>query len=320
MAVTLVKELTRKGTDSVDPDKGYAREHTITYRVQTDDVATEAETILADTRLPPLGSFYQSPEGVTNNFIRCIERIPAQEDDAGLVWTVEVKFSSNYLPTSRNDPDPRNHPATFTTDTEERQEAFQNDIEGTWLRNSANEAYDPPAQRDAGDCIITVEKNMPFDFDEAQLIKDFKHTVNAETFRGHPPGTAKLSRIRVEEVYSGVDYKKVTAIFKVRYGKRIRVSESWVAGQRKFWREQFLLTDLPEVPNVWEWQGWDTLVLDAGFSTLVGGATTPIRRDGARPTKPALLDGTGTETTTAIVYHRYKAYKSTSFSTIGLGI
>lgn len=332
MAVVRVNELERKATETTDLRTGRTRIHTIVYRVETDSVATEGELIFADSRVPEIGDFYESPEGLVNLNLRCVERNPEQVDDAGLVWNVEVKFSSNWIPDEHADPDPLGRPGIWTTDSEEKQEAYTVDTEGAGLMNSALEPYDPPAQRDAGDTVMTYEKNISFDFDEAELIKDFKHTINEGTFRGHPDGTVKLSRIRIEEVYSGpTDYKKLTAVFRVRYGRRIiphgNHDDALALGYKPgVWREQSPL-DLPEAPTTiggieyqWEWSGWDDLKLDAGFSSLASGSSKPIIRDGGvRPARPVLLDGIGIETTSP-VYRRYKPYKRKPFNTMGLGI
>jgi hypothetical protein len=331
MAVVAVNELERKASETTDLRGGLTRIHTITYLVVTDAVATEGELVFADSRVPEIGDFYESPEGIVNLNIRCIERHPQQADESGLTWHVEVKFSSNWVPEAHTVEDPLGRPGIWTTDSEEKQEPYTVDTEGTGLSNSAYEPYDPPATRDAGDSVITLEKNISFDYDEAELIKEFKHTVNDTTFRGHPAGVVKLSRLRIEEVYSGpTDHKKITVVWRVRYGKRVIQHPNYptaiAAGYKGVWREQSPL-DLPEAPIEiggveynWDRSGWDDMRLDAGFSSLVGGTAKPIIRDGGvRPAKPALLDGLGVETTSP-VYHRYKTYKRKDFATMGLGI
>lgn len=193
---------------------------------------------------------------------------PYQEPDGGFIaWLVSVNYK-NTVQTRFNigstvaRQTPLDLPDEVTWSFERQTIALEKDTIGVAVRNSAEDAFDPPLQRDDALLKVTITRN------EATFVPAraafFMNTVNskAEKIAGYlaPTETARIINIGASTMEEdGLDFFAI--IFEILFN-----------------------------PDT-----WTVSPLDAGFFKKVAGKRLPIIRNGEHTTIPALLDGSGDE-------------------------
>lgn len=352
MALLSVQEIGRRSSDAINAQGVLVRDHWITYRVYTNGVQNDGESVcnLFNNQFP-FGSFYRSPENVVNLGMRLMGREPNNNPEFPEEWTIEDHYSSQWFggagPGTPPEPNPLLRPPVYRRSRQEVQQAFEVDLYGDALANSADEPYDPPVTREGARRIITVTLNVPSPFDEKTFDSYYDNHVNSVTWKGYPPYTVKISGADSQQVTEGqFIYDQVTITLKVQFGARIVRFEGLsgaggilapggalaAGGFKEVWRI-IQGDELDDEPEGAEWQGWDKLVVDQGFyrlNTLTRGHPdrSPIVNGlGVQITRPVLLTGYGRHLTSdedatnfAIPrYHRYWTYNTLDI-TAKLGI
>ncbi len=207
----------------------YTREFHVYY---VDSHASALNAIDADSGLsiPPVGARYLG----VDDFAFCKSREARRHADNKQYYTVAVVYSTY---AEGGDPQPtepwlRDPDLVFSGVT--TQEPMDEDVNGTYVRNSAGEPFDPPVMRDVTRFALTYTRNHSRFF--PSLAQDYTDAVNSTSFLQIQPGHVKMGAI-------GASY-----VTEVGY---------------KYWRVQY-----PMHFNFTE-HGFEPPIMDRGFQQLV---------------------------------------------------
>lgn len=207
---------------------------------------------------------------------------------------MQNKDSRSYIATIEYGPfDPRivenplNKPLELDWDGEIYQEAYDVDVNGNNVLNSAGDPFDPPATRDRTRPILTIVRNQST-FDES-LAESLADSVNSDVFLGASPGNCKVGAIKAK-----VAYDPIAGLY-------------WQVTYRFMFNKN----------------GWQDSILDAGLRKLdpSTGLITQILVEGTPATTPVpLSQGEPLALDAAPVYLSFDKYTPIDFaSTFGFG-
>jgi hypothetical protein len=112
--------------------------------------------------------------------------------------------------------DPLQQPPEISISYQQFQRAIHEDINGTPLKNSAGDAFDPPQEIDDSRPIISISKNVPANFVDGGFLASYKDALNSDSVWGQEPGCVKVSNISAQKKYRGTTaYYHVTMEFAI---------------------------------------------------------------------------------------------------------
>lgn len=291
-------------------DQGLARfDLTRTLLIQTEYPTDDPLEIFGSGLVPGYFSSHpRLPRATVRR--RVLKKVPSRES---LWWECDLEYSTAPIEerelqfATEADTNPLDRRAKITIESmperEFSEKGFLQNYETkefstteTTIVNSAGEPFEPSPAHDieVSRWAINVEKNV----DSWPLwLTDYENTINSTmvVFRGRefPPGTLKLSRIRMSDL-------KVEAL-------------------NTFYTVNFQI--------VYNRKGWDQDWLDQGYHELDQDEPSklkPIYVNGSRPSRPQLLDGEGRakvrSNTGEIVptYRTYRRYAAKEFNSLPL--
>lgn len=243
------------------------------FQIIVDDPATPRSEIFAV--LPVL--FEPDPE---DDGLICKNIDPQQsDDDASYEYMVTVDYDDQYNGSEEESEDevtnPLDRPVQVSLDFSEYDEIVVRDVDGTLVRNSAKDAFDPPLTRKGGALRFSMTKN--YESLNLPFLRTYKNCINSDTWNGFSAGEVRIAAItgnkQIENMRVGETTVKVT-----------------------FWQITFSF----EVAETGYGRDgtWKAYVLDAGYqywSDATGGWDVyPItQRDGTQVSTPAMLNGSG---------------------------
>lgn len=267
MAVAECHEITgRDGSEDKLTNKRYVRK----FRVLCDSPTDGAALVLAHDELPQRGSTWESvdAEGTVTDYDEdafCVDRkAESSNNDLYHEWIVTISYAGKG--------DPLLEPPEIETSCVKFQVAMQKDWYGVWVVNSAGDPYENGITRDRTRFVVTIRQNV-LDFDMIDAI-DYIDTTNENTVfqlsnpPGFKPGLCKISELAAVAIWledhSAVHYWKRTA--------KVEIDR----------------------------EGWDRLILDAGFNKRVSILGIPTRvpiilPGGGKLSGPVPLDGAGNQ-------------------------
>lgn len=271
MAVIRVKETWDSRSGSED-DMG-EREYVRTFRVVTDDPLTSSLSVRYATGIPARFDPYQDADGNIDagSFVKEIRE--SQDQDNPFTWLVSVTYSSKLEQPEYGDEDPLARPAEISRGTIKFLVPATTDRDGNAIVNSANQAFDPPIEREEYRRTLRVVKNL-ITYDDTW--EEYLDAVNDKAWFGFEAGEAKLVNLTAVRKYEkGLEYQEVT--FEIE-------------GAPPFTRFDALLIGDPR-PVSTE-RTWTKHVLDQGYRDI----DDKVFRDkesGQPKATPTLLDGEG---------------------------
>lgn len=173
---------------------------------------------------------------------------------------------------------------------EEAQEHAEDDDETPFL-NSATEPFENQPTREVGGTTLIIERNeLTYDPREKNA---FRFTINDADF-----------------IWEG-DYRQWLC-------KPITATRQY-KGPLKYWRVRYEFHHCGDITKA-----WNHVLLDAGFSHLVGGVRKEYRKDGQPMARPWPLDGAGAFLTEAEIaagdvnYLQFKKYLAKDWSSLNI--
>ena len=244
-------------------DTKNVRNYTRTFRIITDSMLDGPFQVTAiPPPFPVLFGFYSDPAGGIDLGALCNKITPRQTDEP-FVWEVTCEFSSKIdNPEQAQDgsaqQNPLLRPPVVKWSMAKFQRPVDQDNDGSPIVNSAGERFDPPIEIDDSRPVLHISRNEATV--DPSLIVQYQDAVNADTFFGCDPGTAKMDSICAESAFeNGVFYWKFEYEIHFRF------------------------------------DGWAVQPLDQGYHHLVSGVPS-VNRDpqsGNPYPAPRLLDGAG---------------------------
>lgn len=271
------------------------------FQVVLDDPATDHSEIFEHISIPKLFEPHPEDEGVI-----CKSVAPEQrDDDESYIVDVVAEYDDEYSGSEEEDEEdeelnnPLNRPVQVSLSFNEHDEIVVRDIDGTPVRNSAEDPFDPPLTRKGGVLRFSMTKN--FGSLDLPFLQSYKNAINSDTWNGFSPGVVRIANItgskQVEAQRIGGVTTKVT-----------------------FWQLTFEF-ELAET-GFGRDGTWKAYVLDAGYRTWPIGADTPefiYATDGTPVSTPVPLDGVGgIGDPSSPQWLQFDIYRSLPFAALGL--
>lgn len=195
-------------------------------------------------------------------------------------WVVNFYYGPDQYSTTQN---PINKPLDIKWSGSKYQENIDRDVFDVPILTAADMPYADPIERDASRSLLTITRNeASFNDNIAAYYRD---TINADYWYGKAPGTCKVEDIQAETQYDNT------------YGL--------------YWQCKYIFA----INN----DGWDRILLNAGYHEKVDGKIKNILIQGVKPELPQLLDATGRALPQGGLptYKKYYIYNRLPFSTFG---
>lgn len=265
MAVVHFRETTgRSGSEDFET----RREASRTFQALTDHARNGQDVVRDYIETPRRGDPFVYFDGTGTEHkdekLRCVRiHVEQADEDSYENWKVLAEY--------RGINDPTFEPPEVECDTHPYQVAKLKDTQDVVYKNSAGDPFEGGRLIDDDRFTITITRNITAAAWNILEIRPYQNSLNERTFLpvrfpdGLKPGTCKL---------------------------KMKAKLIWYPGNREtfYWRRTAVIEYRPE--------GWVGKVRDAGYRAIVagkfGGKPQPVvGENGARPTHPVLLDGTG---------------------------
>jgi len=271
------------------------------FQVVLDDPATDHSEIFEHVSIPKLFEPHPEDEGVI-----CKSVTPEQrDDDESYIVDVVAEYDDEYSGSEEEDEEdeelnnPLNRPVQVSLSFNEHDEIVVRDINGTPVRNSVKDPFDPPLTRKAGSLRFSMTKN--FGSLNLPFLQSYKNAINSDTWNGFAPGVVRIANI--------TGSKQVEA-------QRI----SGVTTKVTFWQLTFEF-ELAET-GFGRDGTWKAYVLDAGYrlyNDIDSVYVNIVGKDGLPISTPHLLNGSGGKAApTAPHFLEFDIYRSLPFAALGL--
>ena len=285
MAVESVNEIWsgRTGDTNAEDLRTYKR----IYRVITDDFLDAAQVVLDAIPIPVMGAAYETDY---ENDLKAlvVAKSASQAEDDPNVWEVTVSYSTSTSEEEQAEDqteDPTEEPPRYSVAFRKVNKVLEKDTEGTCVKNSAGQSFDPPIEYEEVLTEISMTRNQA-NFDMG-LAADYQMATNSDTFQlnGYSitPYKAKLDGISASKMSKkGVRYWEVT--YTILLNKN----------------------------------GWNPLeILQQGLYKLSSGDLIPcVDENGDPVTAPVLLDAAGAQLAVGgtPIYASFKPYFELPFA------
>lgn len=346
MAVTEIVEIQNP---SADYDATAGRDYTRVFRVDVSDPTADGPAVVwlaltsDDTyRIYGFGVQYKFGDAVSSKEFdsaylnrASIRPMTTDGDDFhSYIVTLEYGPPIGPDPLALKNDDRGFDPIEVDVDYVQFESPVERDIYRRQVQNSARDPYNPGITRDDSRYIVTVTRNEAnIDFDLFNLIKD---SVNKTRFLGRAPRCVKAKPPKARRLWN----PDTGYYFQVVYQFEINDTEYRVDIDDNLPNDPAddpsgdpdsnpadgpIIGEDPE-PTKLIGQGWDRVILDAGFRYLDVSSTPATRKqilvDGQPVQDPVPLDGRGATLATnkKPKYRVYRVYKEFEFNDLNFGL
>jgi hypothetical protein len=249
-----------------------------------------AQAICTNVRITPMGGRYADPTSGTSGTWK---------------WLIEATYSTS--PQTQESQPPGAGVAKVYFDSEQYDIAFDRDLDGNPVLNSAEMPYDPPMVKEDHRLIIRIEKAVPA-FD-ALFADKVMGRVNSTPFFGYTTGTLRITKI------------SATPQDNADFGQYYLLSVEMV------YRRIEDVTNIDIIPATvgapTNYEPHQALILDTGRYTLNPGTGKHVKildEDDDHVIDPVKLDGDGQKLEDGAdpVYIKYQMYPTYDFNLLGL--
>lgn len=266
MSITSVTEnFTGLGAhDRIQPDgriMGDGRRFFDVVFDESDEAAVRPMLALADGRVPQLGDSH--PYGV---WIYVLDRRATVATKSPFVYRVAILYSE-----IRN---PLDEPPQVEWLSASTMEPVIADANGTPLRTSSDEPFDPPPMIEKDDLILRARYNVSTFFPLQALL--YKNALNSDYFLGFAPEIAKVM------FYGARQDKAIPGNFYAEVAVEIRFTKN---GWRRRFRDEGYRTKEAVVDGIQTYKN----ILDANGSEI---------------TEPVMLDGSGQQGSNLLITYK----------------
>ncbi|HEV7281058.1 MAG TPA: hypothetical protein VGN57_12710 [Pirellulaceae bacterium] len=241
------------------------REYTTVWRVYTNDINDQAQTVCDSVYLPAYGAPYSFGYDFYSYSTLTDKSADLEDEESSFkVWLVTCKYSTEEKEKCSEDTieNPLQEPPKVSYGKQNITEAVQKDKNDKPILNKAGEPFEQAVERTLSLRTISITRNES-SFDEENAA-DFENTVNSSSIWGKEKGTVLCESITAE----GPNY----------YGSCL-----------KYWTVTYEF--------VVKKDGWKRKILNAGFKHFESASSDElvIAKDGDdEVTKPVLLKEDGT--------------------------
>jgi len=229
MAVLEVNQMWSKDAFNVATLEGLRKKADIVtgYQIIVEPGTTEVE-IAAHGDLPATGSLFVDGNAVELSAIRLKKRSFSKVSPIFRVAT--CNYTGEFGPTGATD-SPINAPPVISWSDTETDEGIDEDWNGSPIVTANGEAINGVTMKIA-DNVLTVQKN--YSLFSPWLTSQYRHSVNADTFAGYPPGTGRMTRFTAKQEWDEDDngYWAVSASIQFRYPYNTTSEKAWYARVR----------------------------------------------------------------------------------------
>lgn len=250
------------------------------WLVETDDEADDEWYILSSGYVPT--RFAVHP-GNNNLLARDVNCDPYQ--NSAKHWKVTVNYDNSVDP-AQNQENPLLRPGIDEWSFAQYQTIAVKDRDGKAIRNTVEQPFDPPVERDESRLVLVYTRNEAY-FPVA-LAEEYMDAINSDSFCGRPATRAKCANINATK-----QWENGFGFYQTRY-------------EFHFWKK-----------------GWDKEVLNRGtrYRKTAGGAFVPL--DGGQ--EPVLLKADGTKVAAGAEpaeadYVTAKIYEKLPFSVFNINL
>lgn len=272
MAVTDIRDLKGGLTGGINSD--FERQYTRTLHLDCGpgDGPVLILGALASAGFTVGSAYTWGSESDTGVILNDIALRPHSQAEDGLTWEAVLSYGKPPSREARASSDPFEWLPEVEVTFREYERPVERDTAGDLIVNSAGDPFNPTLVRDDSRMILRITRNEATE--PYAVMRAIKNTVNELTWLGLPPRTAKAlaPRCTIEwhQNVSGFRYWKVAYEFEINDEVYYADDGTTVIGQ-----------------------GWDQVVLDAGFRQLISGERSVITIDGQPPNEPVPLNGAG---------------------------
>lgn len=281
MALVACNEIIKGRTHTLSKDESA---YTRVFRVVTDTPDDGPQTVrgyLASSKGIVYGVTYAA-----GNDIDLTSRVksitPSVASDDGRHWDVTVQYG--IFDTDSTSTSPLDEPWQYEWSFSQYEEPVEVSVNGYYVVNSAGDPFSEPITREAARPILSVSRNEA-SFNSLLSIY-YVGAINLDYFQGGAPGTVRCINIGASRQYQ----EDFGYYWNAKYEFEYRV------------------------------EGWDKVILDAGYRHFYGGQKVPITIKGRPVNDPALLNGQGTYAGDGAnpYYKRFQVYPALPFSAFGI--
>lgn len=200
MAIEQVIEYKRDSTEKLKQDGPYlvpSYVYTRYFQVVCSTPDTSHSDIRAHADIPKKYTPHPENDGVIVKNVS----IKQGDDEESYVYEVQVDYDDEYTgedPEQPDDNNPLNQPVVIRGAFAEYDQVMVRDINGTLIRNSALDAFDPPVTRKGGALRFTMTKN--YASLNIALLKSYKNAINSDAWFGQAAYTVRIANINFERV------------------------------------------------------------------------------------------------------------------------
>jgi hypothetical protein len=283
MSVLKVEEIADGRKADID-DKG-RRTYVRVFRVTMSTPFDDPQTAVVGVGILPFASYVTPWGGLDLGAL--VNKIEATQPDAAtdpFLFLVTVNYDSDTYNPDLGNPDPLSRPPDYEYSEQVIRYAITQDVNGEWLVNAADDAFDPPVEMDEVVQVFTVTRNEANYGPDTALT--YANTTNMDTWYG---------------------YDADTVLCKMPTGRRVWENNEfyWVV-KYTFWIRK---------------AGWKLKLLNAGYRAIDPTSFEPYTvrdlQDATPRSSMSLLDANGYVTDTPN-YLQFQIYKSVDFGPLNV--
>jgi len=154
------------------------------------------------------------------DYVYAISASPAQVSP--ILWMVTVNYQGEVGETPTDSP--LNKPTQISWSDTSTMEELDRDFDGRPIANANNEPI-RGVKIELVDDVLTLKRNF-LNFNP-YVRGMYRRSVNSDTFRGWPPGTAKVKQFDAQNVIDGDNYWQVTLKVQFRYPINTTAEKAW---------------------------------------------------------------------------------------------
>lgn len=270
------------------------------FQVVLDDPATPHSEIYAHPDIPKLFEPHPDDDGLICKGIDPEQR----DDDESYIVDVTVDYDDQYNGSETEDAEsnhPLDRPVIISGVVNEYDQIVVRDVNGTLIRNSAKQAFDPPVTRKAGGLRFAMTKN--YAALNLPLLRAYKNAINSDIWNGFAAGTVRIANIGFNKEVEPVVINEDGDTMKFVYWQ---ISFEFELAEEDFGSDGT----------------WKKYQLDQGFDTYNSGTGkwTAIKDDSGNPVNTAKpLNGSGAIGNPASPYWlSFDLYRPLPFAALGL--
>ena len=274
----------RSSTHTISTSDGkVTRTHTLTFRVETDTIADDSQSVLLSPSVVHMLDVHANDLAA-----RATSVTASQRGENGRLWTVTANYTTD-APTTQDDEDPLNQPRKVSWSSGSVSVVAERDRDGKVIVNSAGDPFDPPIEIERPHAILVVSRNEA-SFSGTTIIQ-YKQKVNSAPFSIGGVGEIICSDINATtDEQNGIEFWNVT--YKFEYAP-------------EGWQPEILEQGLRQITAT---GSYETCKDDEGNDV-----TTPVLLNSAGK---QILARDGTSST----FTKWNVYEEIDFNQLGLNV